>query len=123
MRSTLCGLILAACCGHAYAVESPSELRFTVKQFQIAGQNPLAADTTQEILQPYTGEHLGLEGLQAAADALEQALRQNGYSFHRVVLPPQTLQKEVVRLEVIEFKLGKIEIKNNRYFDNQNILR
>jgi hemolysin activation/secretion protein len=122
MRGAFCGLLLVACCG-AYGMELPAEIRFTVKQFQIAGGNPLTADVTQEILQPYTGEHLGLEGLQTAADALEQALRDRGYSFHRVLLPPQTLQKGIVRLEIIEFKLGKVDIKNNRHFDNQNILR
>src|SRR5690606_20390004 len=45
-----------------------------------------------------------------------------GYSFHRVVLPPQTLQDGVVRLEVVEFELGEVDVENNRHFDDRNVL-
>lgn len=114
-------VILAAPAPAAYAAE-PAEPRFTVTGFQITGDNPLSEKAALAVVEPYLGEHAGLEGLQSAADALESRLRRAGFSFHRVVLPPQTLQDGAVRLEVIEFPVGRIEIENNQYFDRANIL-
>lgn len=106
----------------AGAAEAPAEISFTVTGFQVTGDNPLSAKVTEAVLQPYTGRHTGLEGLQAASDALQSELGARGCSFHRVVLPPQTLKNGVVRLEVIEFKLGEVNVENNRYFDDSNVL-
>lgn len=104
------------------AAEGPAEINFTVTGFQVSGDNPLSAKATEAILEPYMGKHAGLEGLQAASDALQSELGARGYSFHRVVLPPQTLQSGVVRLQVVEFKLGEIKVENNRFFNDHNIL-
>jgi len=77
---------------------------------QPSGDNPLG-DRAQELLRPYLGEQSGLEGLSAAADALEQALIEAGYSFHRVSLPPQSLDSGQVELRVVAFALGQIAIE------------
>lgn len=106
----------------AEAAEAPAEISFTVTGFQVTGDNPLSAKATEAVLEPYTGRHAGLEGLQAASDALQSELGARGYSFHRVVLPPQTLKDGVVKLEVVEFKLGEVNVENNRYFDDRNVL-
>lgn len=104
------------------AAEAPAEISFMVTGFQVTGDNPLSAKATESVLKPYTGRHAGLEGLQAASDALQGELGARGYSFHRVVLPPQTLKDGVVRLEVVEFKLGEVNVENNHYFDDRNVL-
>ena len=97
------------------------DLSFTVNEFVVSGDNPLG-DRALAILKPYAGEQSGLEGLSAAADALEQALIDAGYSFHRVSLPPQPLDSGRVELRVVAFVLGKIDIEGNRFFDRDNIL-
>lgn len=115
--------LVAACVGNlARAIEPPSEIRFTVESFEVTGPNPLGAERTERVLEPYTGEHLGLEGLQAAADALQQILSRQGHRFHRVILPPQTLREGIVTLKVVPFELGGVEIDGNQYFSDANIL-
>ena len=113
--------LLAASLAVAAQTAAPDTPTFTVSDYQVTGSNPLSVESTREILKQYTGEHTGLEGLQAAADALEQAMRAKGYSFHRVVLPPQTLRNGVVQLRVVEFPLDKIRVEGNRYFNDENI--
>lgn len=93
---------------------------FTVNAFTITGDNPIG-EKAFTVLNPYLGEQSGLEGLSAAADALEQALISAGYSFHRVSLPPQKLTSGSVELQIIRFSIGSVNITGNQYFDRQNI--
>lgn len=115
-------LLYLIVCFDAQAIEQPPPLRFTVKQFEISGEKVLSAKEIQSILKPFTGNHEGLAGLQAAADAVQKRLTEKGYNFHRVILPPQTLTQHLVRLEIIPYKVGKILVENNRHFQTDNIL-
>ena len=103
---------------NAQETESPT---FFVNNYLIEGDNPLG-EGLHELLIPYLGEHSGLDGLSAAADALSQALQAEGYSFHRAILPPQTLDKGTVVIRIVKFSLGTVEIEGNQYFSEQNIL-
>lgn len=105
------------------ALAQPVAARFVVERYEVIGINPLSEKNSQQILSEFVGEHEGLEGVQAAVDALESQIRQAGHSFHRVILPPQTLVGGVIKLEVVEFSLGNMTIQGNEYFDESNILR
>lgn len=109
-------------CAGALAAEPPA-LEFSVERFDVSGDNPLDAPATEEALAPFTGEHSGMQGLLAARDALTSALRAAGHTFHRVVLPPQTLAAGVVRLEVLTFALGDVRIRGNRHYSRESIAR
>ena len=95
--------------------------RFLVNSFLIEGDNPLD-DDPGELLTPYLGEHSGLDGLSAATDAIGQALSEAGFTFHRAILPPQTLDKGTVIIKIVKFNLGRIEVEGNQNFSEQNIL-
>ncbi len=103
-----------------YGQSALEEIRFNVGEYQIIGDNPLG-QKAYDVLTPFIGEHLGLEGLSSAADALEQALISAGYSFHRVNLPPQELFSGSVILEIVQFKIGAIKVTGNAFFDTENI--
>ncbi len=94
-----------------------------MQQFEVGGTNPLSTEQTRIALAPYTGEHTGVEGLRAAADALEKAIADSGIPFHKVVLPPQSLTEGSVRLEVVAFRLTNVIIDGNRHFSTDNIRR
>ncbi len=103
-----------------YAQETYQPVTFNVSSFTIKGENPLG-DKAYKVLQPFLGEQSGLEGLSAAADALEQALNSAGYSFHRVSLLPQQLTSGTVEFQIVKFSIGSINITGNKYFDQENI--
>ncbi len=105
----------------ATAQEAPV-IRFTVTEFKVTGDNPLATEEAQQALRKFLGDHVGLDGLLAAADTLEKSLSDKGFSFHRVNLPPQALKSGVIRLEIIEFRIGKVLLKGNELFSDKNIL-
>lgn len=101
----------------------PVAVQFTVTGYRVEGENPLAAARTRAVLAPFTGEHLDLERLQEASEALEAALRAAGYPFHRVVIPPQRSASGEIRLEVLAFRIGRIEVRGNRHFTAESVLR
>lgn len=106
----------------AAAQEAPP-LEFEVERFAVSGSNPLDPAATDAILAPFTGAHAGLEGLLAARDALQQALRSKGYTFRRVTLPPQTLEGGTVTLEVLIFPLGDVRVSGNEHFSEASVRR
>lgn len=121
----LATLALAAIAHPAHAQISsppPAEASFTVSGYAVEGDNPLGEAQTQAALAPFVGQHVGIERLQQAATALETLLRENGYGFYRVVLPPQDIGG-VIRLQMFRFTVGTVEIKGNQFFSNDNILR
>lgn len=103
-----------------YAQTANDPLRFSVSRFVVTGDNPIG-DKASKILQPYIGEHSGLEGLSAAADELERVIIDAGFGFHRVNLPPQPLTSGSIELNIVSFSIGKVTILGNEHFDRKNI--
>ena len=103
------------------AGEEIPTVHFNVSEFVVTGDNPLSDEETQKVLSVFLGEHEGLDGLTEAAAELQNAMAKAGYSFHRVILPPQTLEQGRVKLEVVEFKVANIDVTGNHYFSPENI--
>ncbi len=102
------------------AEEIPT-VSFTVTEFSISGENPISVEESNRVLAPFLGEHQGIEGLLEAAAEFETAILNAGFSFNRVLLPPQTLEAGTVELKVIQIKLANIVIEGNEHFTDENI--
>ena len=114
-------LLLAAPSVLAQDAGDSDVVYFTVDRLIVTGDNPLSTAETDALLAPYLGEQAGLLGLQNASAALEQAIRARGYSFHRVVIPPQRGRREF-ELRVLQFVVGDINIEGNTHFGPDNVL-
>lgn len=101
--------------------QGASEPRFAVTDYKVDGDNPLSPAATQSLLAPFTGEAVTIDRLQAAAGALETGLKDQGYGFLRVIIPPQDAQG-VITLRVLAFKLNAVNVSGNQHFDTANIL-
>lgn len=113
--------LLAGACLDARG-QSALEGRFAVTGFRVEGENPLSVSETHSILSPYAGEDVSLDRLQGATNALEAALKDRGFGFLRVILPPQDAHG-VILLRVLAFKLNAVQVSGNRQFGTGNILR
>jgi hemolysin activation/secretion protein len=98
------------------------DTRFAVNAYSVEGDNPLSAADTQSLLAPFTGEAMTIDRLQAAAGALETALKDRGYGFLRVIIPPQDA-RGTITLRVLAFKLENVSISGNKAFSTDNISR
>ena len=101
--------------------EEDGVVYFTVDAFEVTGENPLGADQTRELLAPYLGEQAGFLGLANAAEVLEGAIKQEGYTFHRVIIPPQRAQG-TIELRVLVFKIGDVVVEGNSVFGTESVL-
>ena len=94
----MCIAMMLAMSGFSHAAD-PEKFGFSVSGFIVEGENPLSEKETQQILEAFKGENVDLNSLQDAAKALEEGMAKQGLSFHRVVLPEQTIEDGIVKFE------------------------
>lgn len=99
----------------------PEAINFSVNEFEIDGTVPISADLVDEALAPFEDKKHSVDSLREAAKALENVIRDQGLSFYRVVVPPQTLDQGVVKLRIVEFVLGDVALQGNHHFDASNV--
>ncbi len=100
-----------------------TEPTLDVRRYVIDGDSPLTANETGAILAPFIGEKRTLRSIEGAANALERAMRDRGFAFHRIFVPAQKPVDGEVRLQVIQFRLGQVEVTGNEHFTAENIRR
>ncbi|HEY8034630.1 MAG TPA: ShlB/FhaC/HecB family hemolysin secretion/activation protein [Methylobacter sp.] len=101
---------------------APPEFKFDVKHFSVEGLSPLSQSFIDEHFKPLQNRPYTLKELQEVSKVLEQIIHEQGYPFYRVIVPPQTLASGDVKLQVISFTLGEIEVTGNKYFTRNNII-
>ena len=122
-RAVVAFLVAVMTSLQAQAQTATPVVRFVVERFVVEGENPLSEERTRAVLAPFTGEHAGVDGLLAAADALERAIGDAGFAFQRVVLPPQSLNDGQVALRVVVFKVARVEVRGAQHHSEANVLR
>lgn len=108
---------------NGYSASMPPAFRFTIKHFSIEGHSPLTLSFIEDYFKPLQDRSYTLKELQDVSKAFELKIRELGYPFYRVVVPPQTLSTGEVKLQIISFALGEIEVTDNHYFSKENIIR
>lgn len=111
-------LLLAITGGRALAEEAP---RFDIERYVVEGNSLLSAERIEQIVRPFIGGQKDFGDVQQALEALEMAYRSAGYSAVQVTLPEQKLEHGIIRLKIIETRIGKVVIEGNAHFDEVNI--
>lgn len=94
---------------------------FDITRFDVRGNTLLSAEQAQQIVAPYAGPHRVYGDIQKALEALENAYKKAGYSAVLVYAPEQELTGGVVRLQVTEAIVSKVNITGNKHFSNENV--
>jgi len=103
-------------------VQNPAEITFAINDYQVEGNSVLPSEKVKEIVSSYLGPQQHMKDVEQARSALEKAYRVAGYPTVLVIVPQQTIENGIVRLSVVESKLGEIRIMGNRFFSNRDIL-
>ncbi len=98
-------------------------LKFDIGSYVVEGNTLLKADAIRTLLAPYTGKQKDFADVQRALEALQLAYQKLGWGVVQVILPEQELERGVVRFDVIETRIGKVEVQGNEYFGEANIRR
>lgn len=114
-------LSAAAFAAQAADVETSSGPRFAISRFAVEGNSVLPAAEVERLLADFAGADRSFGDVRRAVQALQQAYRQRGYSGILVQLPEQELAQGVVRVQVIEPRIGRVSVQGNQVFSTANI--
>ena len=118
------GTAFAVLAGFAFAAEEQDPIgRFEITRFAIEGNTLLPPPDIDRLLAPYAGKDRNFGHVQMALEALEAAYHARGFNVVQVALPEQELNQGVVRLQVIETRIGKLRVEGNSVFSEGNIRR
>lgn len=95
--------------------------RFDIDDFAIQGADKLPQIDIEEAIYPFLGPNKSAEDVEKARAALEKAYHDRGLQTVSVAVPPQNVGRKVVVLKVTELKVGRLRVKNSRYFDLDKI--
>jgi len=95
--------------------------RFAISRFAVEGNSLLPAAEVEGLLAAFAGPERSFGDVRRAVEALQQAYRQRGYSVVLVQLPEQELAQGVVRVRVIEPRIGRVRVEGNQVFSTANI--
>jgi hemolysin activation/secretion protein len=95
----------------APAAESASQARnIQVKTFQLDPSAILSAEETRAALVPYENQTLSLADLMGAVDKLNALYAAKNMATARAFLPPQEIRDGVVRIRLVEARVGEIRL-------------
>ncbi|HEY0330259.1 MAG TPA: ShlB/FhaC/HecB family hemolysin secretion/activation protein [Rhodopseudomonas sp.] len=95
--------------------------RFDIDDFAVQGAQLLPQLDIEEAIYPFLGPNKTAGDVEKARVALEKAYHDKGYQTVSVAVPSQNVQSRVVVLKVTELKIGRLRVKNSRYFDLDRI--
>ncbi|MBQ5946953.1 ShlB/FhaC/HecB family hemolysin secretion/activation protein [Massilia sp. ST3] len=125
----LAGSVLAAAVSAAWAQEPAAPaaaddvVRFEISRFDVAGNSLLDPKEVERAVAPYVGAQRDFGDVQRALEALEALYHAHGYNVVTVQLPEQELNGGVVRLNVVQTRIGSVKVSGNRYHSEDNIRR
>lgn len=96
---------------------------FEITRFAVEGNTLLKPAVVSSALAGFSGEHRSLDDIEHAVEALQKLYRTRGFNLVKVILPEQELNGGVVRLKVIETRLGKVTVVGNVHHSEANIRR
>ncbi|MFI5305190.1 MAG: POTRA domain-containing protein, partial [Nitrospiria bacterium] len=88
--------------------EIPQKILFTINGFQIDGNTLLLPEKIKERVTPFEGEKKEMGDVENVRSILEKAYHDAGYPAVIVLVPEQTLENGIVKMSVIESRLGKV---------------
>lgn len=95
--------------GSGIATTDGSQARtIAVSQFVFVGNTRISAADLSAALRDFTGRTLSLADLNKAADVATALYRERGYNVARVVVPPQDIANQTVKLLVLEGYIDSI---------------
>jgi len=107
----------------SHAEQDEKVMPFRIKTFEISGDSLFPAEKLREVVKSFTGAKKTAEDVEKARDALEKFYHDAGYPAVLVNIPEQTVKDGVVKLQVIESRIGRVKISGNRYFTSEKMMR
>lgn len=97
------------------APEPKEKPGINIWEYEVSGNSLLSSDEIEATVRPFLGPERSIEDIQIAANALEKKYVDKGYHHVLVTVPEQSVIGGLVKLEVIEGRLGRVRYTNSKY--------
>lgn len=97
-------------------MQQPVGPQVTVERFEVVGNQAIDDATLLAALEGFIGKAVSLNEIYSAADALTALYRDRGYGLANVIVPAQRITDGVIRLEVIEGRIGSVSVTGNELY-------
>ncbi|MBD2156141.1 ShlB/FhaC/HecB family hemolysin secretion/activation protein [Leptolyngbya sp. FACHB-16] len=103
--------------------ELPSDLPGTIQvdRYEVVGSTVFDEEELEAVTRPFTGPEVSFTDLLQARSAVTALYTDNGYLTSGAFIPPQSLENNVVRIQVVEGRLEDINITGNRRLNDSYI--
>ena len=101
----------------------PDTAPFLVRQLRVDGNTVFDTATLQALLAPMQDKRLTLPQIAEGIEAITTYYRAAGYPLARAIIPAQTIEDGVMRVQVIEANWGQVELLNNSAVNDAVLLR
>ncbi len=98
------------------------KVKFKLNAIHVSGNAQFSSDELLASVQDKIGKEVSIGDLRRIASQIKKYYRDLGFIAAYVYVPPQSIEKGIVEIVVIEGVLEKIEIKNNHWF-SEKVLR
>lgn len=86
-----------------------------LRNFDVNDSEYLSAIEIAQVLDPYLGSVVSLKDLTEATEKINQLYKSKNVSTARAVLPPQDINQGVVKIQLIEARLGVINVSGVKH--------
>jgi hemolysin activation/secretion protein len=95
--------------------------RITVQRFVFSGNTTYSADALAPLVADYIRKPITLAQLYEAADRITDFYVKNGYSLTSVNVPAQSVKNGVVKLEILEGRIGAVTFDGNNVYSSDRL--
>jgi hemolysin activation/secretion protein len=89
---------------------------FVLTEIQLQGMTLLDNKKVQSMISAYENRKITLADIHQLTREINALYSEEGYVTSQVYIPPQQVQNGVLRLQALEGRVGKINVKAGRYF-------
>jgi len=104
-------------------VAVPNTAPFLVRKLRVEGNTVFHSATLQALLAPLQDKRLTLPQIAEGVEAITTYYRAAGYPLARTIIPAQTIEDGVLRVQVIEANWGQVEVRNNSAVKDTVLMR
>ena len=86
-----------------------------VNSVEVSPSQILTKDEVDQIVRPLIGRSVGIAEIKNVVENINRVYAERGFVTARAFLPEQTVQNGVIRIELVESKVGNVTVEQNRW--------
>lgn len=100
--------------------KEPEGPKFFVKEIKLVGTESVSPDEFKPLIEKYENTDTSLEGLNILSREIEREYLRKGI-IAACFLPPQDIKGGVITLQVVEARMGELQVADHSFFDKDRI--